>query len=447
MWFFSMSSTLGVSFLIMHLLVQSHRASLRQQLQTTSASLLSLGISDFSQVKDFDELSIFLKDALGMEQSDSIIRIFDAKRDLVFSSVGLDYDLLPNRLEDDVNKPEFVTLSIQDRDYESLILPYKSEKKRQIFYLQLAVPIPKYWGILRLVAGQILLLFLVLLSLSYVLSWGLSRRLMRPVKEIALYLKGLDPLSHDSPALLTLKQEGGYLQDIAQGINQLAQRIRESVYKLRNMGRYVAHEMRNPLTILQGEAETVLAKKQATREDYAQVLRSSLEEVQRISQIVTTVLQVGELTSREAAFKPKEIDLSVWLRQQVGLFERSLGWGLSMNIAELGDFRVMTDPEMLFRLIDNLLRNVHKHTPRNTSCHLNLVQESGGPVRIDLWDEGPGISDSLLRQLNEGEKVLETPGVGLPLCQVLAEILKIDLQFSCPENEGLHVLLRFSLPT
>ncbi len=443
MWFFSMSSTLGVTFLIMHLLVQSHRASLRQQLQTTSASLLSLGISDFSQVKDFDELKFFLKDALGMEQADSIIRIFDAKRDLVFSSIGLDYDLLPNRLKDDVNKPEFITLSIQDRDYESLILPYKGEKKRQIFYLQLAVPVPKYWGILRLVAGQILLLFLVLLSLSYVLSWGLSRRLMKPVREIAFYLKDLDPLSQEPPAPLTLRQEGGYLQDIAQGINQLAQRIRESVYKLRNMGRYVAHEMRNPLTILQGEAETVLAKKQATREDYAQVLRSSLEEVQRISQIVTTVLQVGELTSREAAFKPREINLNLWLQEQLGLFQRSLGWNLSVCIEETGDFRVKTDPEMLFRLIDNLLRNVHKHTPSGTPCYLEMAQALGDGVQICLWDEGPGISDSLLGQLNEGVKALETPGVGLPLCQVLAEILKIDLKFSRPEKGGLRVLLRF----
>ncbi|MCE9625561.1 MAG: hypothetical protein K8R69_08960 [Deltaproteobacteria bacterium] len=439
MWAMAAFSAITTAFLFGSLLIRSHRESIRQQLQSAVASLVSLGISDVSELEDFSELNHFIEDALPMERADKIIRVFDQNKKLVFTTVGMNYDQLPDTLTREISRPQFLTMSGRNQQYETLVMNYETGKKKRLFYLQVAIPLPRYWEIFETLWWQGLILLLALFGISLWVSRFLARRMLRPVTEIAAHLEGMDPRRIEAWKPLESPAGGGrYLDEIVAGVNRLTQRTRSSVLQLRKMSRYVAHELRTPLTILRGEAETVLLKPKSSTEDYERVLRSSLEEVQRMTETVSTVLQVGEDSGAVGAYRPMDFDLKEWLMQQIPAWEKSLGRPLRMEIPKVGSFEIRNDPKLLFRLVDNLVRNVQRHAPSGANCRVGLTISNLGLI-LFVEDGGLPIPKWMVEAMNRAESVLETEWVGLNLCHTLAEICGLGLNFSARKEGGLRV--------
>jgi hypothetical protein len=385
MWGMTVLCTLTISVLSAVLLIRSHQESIRNQLEASATSLTALGISDFSELKDFDTLNIFVEDTLEMEKVDKIVRIYDASGKLIFTTVGLDYDLLPDQLDRKIDKPVFMTIGGKQRRYESLVVPYFGRGKKNPFYLQVVIPLPRYSQIFKSLWWQDLLLLVIFVGASYLLSRQLSKRLL--------------------------------------------------------IGRYIAHELRTPLTILQGEAETALAKTDATKEDYGTVLKSSLDEIQRMSEIVNTVLQIGGW--ERSSSRPVAVDLIGWIRENLPRWEKTLGRPILLALPKREEVRpeVKIEPRLLYQLIDNVIRNVRDHTPPHASCLL-AVGGSDPQFFIRVSDDGPGLTPTLLESLNR--KSSAGLGIGLNLCLKIAEGCGIKLRFSNQMTGGL--LVEIGLP-
>jgi len=441
MWAVAALSTLATAFLFGSLLIRSNRESVRQQLRSTAVSLISLGISDVSELQDFNEMDRFVEDALLMERENKLVRIYDQRKILVFTTLGMTYDPFPIQLEQDVKKPQFVTLSRGGQTYETLLISYEvgKGKKRRLFYLQVAQPLPRYREIFENIRWQSLALLLGLFSISFLVSRLLAKLMLRPVTAVAAHLETMDPKRIEAWRPLDAPVGGGrYLDAIVAGINQLTQRTRASVLQLRKMSRYVAHELRTPLTILRGEAETALLNPAANTEDYRKILNSSLEEVQRMTDTIGTVLQVGESSSAWTAYHPVDFNVSDWIRAQVPGWERVLGRKISLDLPETGIFQTRNDPKLLFRLMDNLVRNVQRHAPAGADCMLGLKLGNPGLI-LFIEDHGLPAPEWMIEAMNRTESVLETEWVGLNLCHTLAQICGVPLKFSAREGGGLRV--------
>ena len=443
MWVMAAVGTLAAMLVTGALLVSSHRESVKKQLQATATSLVALGITRFSELKDFGELNRFVEDALQMDRVDKIIRVYDGSAHLIFTTAGADYDVLPGSLEHKVKKPVFLTLAGKHRRYESIVMPYEGEGSKKTYYLQVAIPLPKYSEMLENLWWQMILLVGFLIGLSVYLSHWLSKRLLAPVGQIADHLRRMDPARMDDWKPIALDQRNLYLQSIADGINLLSDRTRAAMMQLSKMSRYVAHELRTPLTILQGEAEMLLSKPAATIDDYNEVLKSSLEEIGRMGEIVNTVLAVGESARPAAASRPIELDLALWLREHMREWEKTLGRTIDLLVPDDSEARAFVDPNLLMRLVDNLVRNVRNHTPAGVRCGIGLVESPDGCF-IRISDDGQGLPDDAIASLNEKGGFSEAAGVGLNLCHRIADLSGLRLRFANIEAGGLSVAIEFS---
>lgn len=421
------------------LLLTTHKESVRQQLQSTGASLMSLGITDFSELADFEKFSLFIEQTLQMERVETVIRIHDQSKNLIFTTVGA-HDILPKTLTQKIEKPTFLTLAEGGRTYESLVMPYEARGKP--FYLQIAIPLPPYSTILESFWWQALLLFAVLLTISFFLSRRLATRLLTPVRVISEHLQHLDPHHIEQWQTLSPGITGEYLGPIAHGINLLVQKAQAAAFRLQKMTRYVAHELRTPLTILRGEAERALIKKTISAEDYAEILKSSLEEIDRMSDIVTTTLRVGDHEETKRQFTLETVRLGPWLEERMSLWEKALGRPLSSDGLAEKKCTVSIEPALFSRLLDNLFRNVGQHTPPSTPCQL-ILQTTSSSSALHVVDAGPGLSPELLRALNNGSGE-PTESIGLHLCQRIAEICRCRLAFSNEPRGGLRVTILFT---
>jgi signal transduction histidine kinase len=437
MWVMTAASTLAAMLLTGLLLVRSHRESVRRQLESTASALISLGIDDFGDLENIDALSRFIEENLGLERVDQVVRIYTSGGLLAFSTARRGYDRLPDRLPELLGKPSFLSMKGLKRDYESLVIPYSTFGRRRPFFLQILIPLPSYAEILKNLWWQGLVLLGALTGLALVLSRRLSGRLLRPVDAVALHLEGMDPNRVEQWKPLAIADAGPYLDAIVRRINALSERTRAAVLQIRKMGRYVAHELRTPLTILRGEAETALANPGAGRADYEGVLKSSLEEIDRMSEIVSTVLRTGEWERADIATEPAETSLAAWVRERLPRWERTLGGPIEADLPHADLTPVKFDPRLADHLVDNLVRNVRKHAP-GSPCRIAV---SG--LRLVLSDDGPGLPEALLHSLNSGSPVLEVPGIGLNLCQKIAKVCGLALRFSNRPGGGLDTEILF----
>ncbi|QQR79481.1 MAG: hypothetical protein IPJ69_08940 [Deltaproteobacteria bacterium] len=440
MWVLAIAGIFVSAFLTGSLLLRSHHDSVRRQLETSAASLLAMQISDFSELDDLDQFNLFIEDALEMEKVETIVRVFDHKRKLLFSTLKSNPVYFPETIQK-IDKPTFYTFDGEDRDYEALVIPYEVNKKEGEFFLEVMQPLPRYSQILQNLWWESLLFMIVLAALSYLMSRNLTRRLLAPVTQIAHHLEKMDPNHIETWQKMEVGKRGLYLTSIVNGINSLAEKTKSSVFELRKMSRYVAHELRTPLTILQGEAETVLSSPQSSKSDYERVLKSSLDEIQNMSEIVTTVLQIGEWERAVALYKPISLDLVSWILENKPRWEKTLGWKLETP-EKRTDVIVSADPKLLFYLVDNLIRNIRTHTPAQTPCSIE-VRKLENSVVLSISDQGSGLSEKLLQALANQNDGASLSGVGLNLCQKIASISELSLLFKNKSTGGLLVEVVF----
>lgn len=426
-------------FLAGGLMMQSHMDSVEKQLEATGASLLAAGIRDFSELGDFEYLNTFIEGSLQMEEVDKVIRVFDSSRKLIYTSVKSVYDTLPSSLDQPITKPTFITMKGLRDEYKALVVPYRGRSKQ--FYLQVVIPLPRYSEIFSSFAIYSVISLGFFLIVALVLSNMLSRRLTRPIRAVAIHLQTLDPTRIERWKPIEM-HHGQYLGPITDSINNLISRTRIAVLRLRRISRFVAHELRTPLTILQGEAETALIKDGATENDYREVLESSIEEIGRMSEIVSTVLKVGEEERIIKSFQPHMMDIRLWLEENLKKWEKTLGREIDFKYEAVGRASVNADPKLLFRLVDNLIRNVREHAPEGSRCSLRLLKPKGRAVLV-VSDDGPGMPESDLAILNDPSALYESVGVGLSLCMHIAEICRIDISFANLKTGGLEATIRF----
>ncbi len=437
MWILAAASILAAATLSGTLMVRIHRESIRQQLQATATSLMSLEISNFSELNDFDQFNDFIEDTLQMERVDKIIRIFDQNGKLIFTTVGFDYDRLPPQIEKK-EKAEFTTLLGEHHQYESLIIPYFGKKKKPLF-LQIAIPLPHYAGLLKTFWSESLILILLLIAFSLLLSRALAVKLLKPVQAIANHLKKMDPRHIETWQLLEGTGQGEYLFEITQGINLLLVKTQTAVAHLKKMSRYVAHELRTPLTILQGEAETVLVKETGEEKEYRRILKSSLEEIHKMSDIINAILQVGD-DRKMAMYSAVPFDIGQWLETNQRNWEKIFGRSLSLEIEQGPKVSLGVDPKLFYQLLDNLVRNISQHTPPQTKGLLR-VQRRKDKTILSVEDDGPGLPPTVLASLNTHKSASEKAGVGLHFCFRIAEMGGMELAFSQSALRGLKAEL------
>lgn len=91
-------------------------------------------------------------------------------------------------------------------------------------------------------------------------------------------------------------------------------RLEGSFYQIKQFTADVSHELRTPLAILTGELEVALKSEKSTRE-YQVLIISCLEEVERLSTVVRTLLDISRAETGQVHIEQKRVNLSLMLEE------------------------------------------------------------------------------------------------------------------------------------
>lgn len=263
------------------------------------------------------------------------------------------------------------------------------------------------------------LLVVVPLGVALAASGGaiLARSALAPVDAISRTAWRIT--AQDLSQRLKLSGTGDELDHLAGTLNAMLARLEDAFAQVRRFAANAAHELRTPLTVLKGGMEVALRAERPGAE-YQQVLRSSLEEVERLIRLAEDLLLLSRLSA--GASTPRGlVDLEPMVLEVADTGARlAEGKGVVVRIGQTAPVTVAGEAGTLRRALLNLVENAVKYTPGGGKVELTLDQAAGWAL-VAVSDTGVGMQPSDTARIFEPfvrldeARARDTGGVGLGL--------------------------------
>ncbi|MFO0833033.1 MAG: HDOD domain-containing protein [Phycisphaerales bacterium] len=228
----------------------------------------------------------------------------------------------------------------------------------------------------------------------------------------------------------------------AQG--KLAQR--EALARLGETAAGAAHEFNNPLTVIAGRADLLMARLQGERDKAAVAAISSA--AQQISGMIASM----HLLSRVPAPAPGPVNLVELVRRSIAKAKRRTGARIEINIDLLRlPESFVTDGELFVGALVELLSNALEACPRGP---VTLEEHREGDVlRFTVTDRGPGLTEHAMKHAYDPffseREAGRGRGMGLTRARVMAQALGGDIHLESAPGDGCRAVLtvrEFSRP-
>lgn len=279
------------------------------------------------------------------------------------------------------------------------------------------------------------------------LAWSFSRPITQLRHALNLAANGnLDVRIGDS-----MKKRNDELGDLGVEFDRMSSQLQQLLSSQQNLLHDVSHEMRSPLARMQAIIGLIDQKP----EQRAELLEKLSRESQRIDKLVSELLTVARLDTgllQPAQHLISAEELLVTLVDDAQPQAEIAGITLLTNFELLQEQHIHGDGDMLYRAIDNLLRNALKFTPEGGTVRITATC-TRTQLGIEIVDNGPGISSQELEQIrmpfyrSHHAKPISGHGLGLAIADKIINAHKGNLLLKqrTDGDTGLHVVIQLPL--
>ena len=212
----------------------------------------------------------------------------------------------------------------------------------------------------------------------------------------------------------------------------------------------ITHELKTPISIARLNMET-LQKHNLDESKKEKILKSSLQEINRLNTLTGNILVSAQLEGGSYLFNKEELNFSQIVSESFGDFSsrfpnRPFHHGILPGLFLSGD------PLLMQILVNNLIDNAVKYSPAGSPVTVNLQKEGNEGV-LELRDEGTGVPKKEYKRIfqkfyrvgNEDTRTAQGTGLGLYLCRKIAQDHKMRLQVSDNKPKGTVFTVRFNI--
>lgn len=216
------------------------------------------------------------------------------------------------------------------------------------------------------------------------LGWMATRWGLSPLRQVTHMVAGIsaERLANRLPTTGLPKE----LKPLAAAFNAMLARLDDSFRRLSEFSSDIAHELRTPISSLMTQTQVALSSARS-KDEYKEVLYSSLEEYERMAQMVGDMLYLAQTDN--PLLKPglEKVDLSHEIQDLFDYFE---AWAeeRAVSLTQTGSATVSGDRLMLQRALSNLISNAIRHTPQGRTVLVSLAMHMG---KATVSVENPGI--------------------------------------------------------
>lgn len=257
---------------------------------------------------------------------------------------------------------------------------------------------------------------------------------------------------------IQLKTKGEFCE-LAGTLNSMATTIDGNIKQLKAMESLrkelianVSHDLRTPLAIIHGYAETLVIKKEELSEEQkSQFLGNILKGTENLERLVKELFELSKLESNQVNLKKEKVNLAELLndivsRYQILAKKKEISLSLEVQMSS----HVLVDISLMERAIQNLVENALKFTQEGGAVVLKISGENNF-LKVEVKDSGVGIEEEYLPFVFDrykkvaGDKINNSgAGLGLAIVKKILDLHEVGIQVNSIKNKGTS--FSFSLP-
>lgn len=229
--------------------------------------------------------------------------------------------------------------------------------------------------------------FPLAIILSLALTLPLSRGMTSPLREMTKAVQAMEDGDYTQRVRATSRDEVGQL---ATAFNSMSQEIAQADRVRRDVIANVSHELRTPIAALHAQLENLV---DGVVEPSPAALNTALVQTERLSRLVSYLLDLSRIEAGAASLRVTEIDVIEFLDDAVGsLTMLDAGKNIEFVVdVQPEDLVLNSDPERLRQIVTNLVQNSIRHSPYGGEVAVKARAE-GDEIVLEFTDQGPGIA-------------------------------------------------------
>lgn len=296
----------------------------------------------------------------------------------------------------------------------------------------------------------LLLLFPILLLGLFIITRILAGRSIVPIKIITTTADRITRNNLNERVSLPPNKDELYM--LASSINKLLDRIQSAMEREKQFTADASHQLRTPLAVLKGTLE-VLVRKSRTEEEYKVKIKSSIDEIDRISVIVNQLLILARFDKTNQKLTKLEVDLRIAIDDILQRFKSAIQQKqVSVNVNAGADSYLSSDPYYVDLILENILSNAIKYAPQNGKIDIFVLSEEAELV-CKIKDNGIGIQEADLENIFHpffrsdelNHKEIKGNGLGLSIVKKASELLSARVEVSSQVSQSTTFSIYFPI--
>ncbi|NBC66566.1 MAG: HAMP domain-containing protein [Bacteroidetes bacterium] len=243
------------------------------------------------------------------------------------------------------------------------------------------------------------------------------------------------------------------ITDLSLCFNRMADTVVESMNDMkktdnlrRDLVANVSHDLRNPLSSIQGYVETIQMKgEEITREELQRYLEPVLSNTKKLNRMIDDLFDLSKLDAENVTPSLEEISLAELVQDLVQQFTpiaEQKNIQIKTIYPENPHAQIYADIGLLDRALSNLIDNAIQHTPEGGTVTIKSIQ-NGKDISLEISDSGRGIPESDIPhifdrfyQVDKSRSNSSGAGLGLSIAQKILKLHGAKITVQSLLNKG-----------
>lgn len=277
-----------------------------------------------------------------------------------------------------------------------------------------------------ILAKQLIYVTMIVLILSFVLAYFMSKKISSPIVKINETAKLL--ANGDYTIRFDQEEDIDELNQLATTLNYTRAELAQTEALRRELMANVGHDLKTPLTMIKAYAEMVRDLNYQNAEKRNANLNVIIEECDHLNLLVNDIIELSKMQSNICDLQLDCFDLHSLIEQILNRYTILKEQGYEFIYQNIQSIEVIADKRKITQVIYNLVNNAVQYVGKDKQIEI-LLREINGKVRVEIKDHGKGIDPEDISHI--WERYYQTKkqhqrnkiGSGLGLC-IVKEILK-----------------------
>ena len=331
---------------------------------------------------------------------------------------------------------------------KTLVYGIKLDSDTNVFISTSLIPIDATVSILK---SQFIYVTVIVLLLSFIISYFISRSLSKPIVNITKASKNLASGKYS----VDFNENTGIreIDELANTLDVTSKELAKTDELRRDLMANVSHDLKTPLTMIKAYSEMVRDLTYNDKEKRDKNLNTIIEETDRLNSLVDDILSLSVIESKMLVLDKKQFDLTELVNNILNRYEiYTEKEGYKFIFKYKDPIIVDADYAKLEQVFYNLINNAINYIGEDKKVEISFTKDKNS-VKVEIKDHGVGIEDDELDSIwdkyyktkkNHKRSVAGT-GLGLSIVKRIFELHNYEYGVDSKKNKG--TTFYFVIPT